>query len=944
MKSTINYALFVLPLFILISGLQAQETIGRNLWQPFYISPRTGSQHVSLDGQWQLGYSAKKVDQLTDLSTVQNWFTTNVPGGTVHWALYRAGKLPDMYEHLNSKLYEWVEDSVWYYKKSFDLDKDISGYYVMLVFDGIDYFSRVWLNGELLGNHQGMYGGPAIEVSKLVKAKGNEVVVEVRSGKETREKGWEGRRDPKNVIKGWEFTGGTGAEPFYTVGMWQGARLEIVPKIHLERPFLITQKLEDGKAFLQLKAEVFVNKQSLDYNLHPWTQKDVHSVPFYGTSLYDAFKSKPFDRNANIKIELIDADGKVLSKEWNIQLFEERNWISEKFEIQNPKLWWPNGMGDPNLYKANVSLQIGGKTVDQIDFDYGIRTIETVASAGPQVGDFWDNWQFVVNGRPFFMKGVNWMPADLLLDLPYDRYKWLVEIAKSAGVQMFRIWGSGLIETENFYEVCNKAGIMVWSEYSMANWDAPEFPLDVFESQVVWSIFRLRNHPSLAVHCGGNEYNAYSKANSVLTGILERNVEMLDGTRPHRRSSPDEGSIHTYPDMDPTWYQREYKYVPYISETGMHSITEAKSLYEIINPEEFKNLGGMYSDEFKNNHPEFLHHFVEFQASRIPRMLSRASHIDDMSNPTLEAIAEASQIGAGEFYQLMSDLTQANYPVTAGLMPWVFKRPWPVVSAIHLVDGFGQPSAPYYFLKRTYESTHVMVKLEYSLLAPGDKVPLDVVVIHAGEKLLPECRVELKVLDKKFNTIQHKAFPVETLEGYSKVTVIGSDEFNIPEDWRDQYFFILAELKDKTGALLSRSVYWPRVLSTMADPETRTKYRESPQPWPTFEHGPWLKPEVAETKTKLQTELISVEQLENGDTKVSLRISNTGKVPAFNTFFDVLGAKRCFLATDNYFWLSPGEEKELELKIRWREKIPNKASVMLTVQAWNAKKQIIKLD
>ena len=914
----------------------AQE--GEDLVQPYYISPRTGDQHIDLNGQWDLGYKGEKIGHINELSGVSNWIQTEIPAGAVHWSLYRAGKFPNMYEHLNSKLYEWVEDSVWYYKRTFDYDQTKSGNYAMLVFDGIDYFSRIWLNGELLGSHAGMYGGPATEVSKLLKAVNNELVVEVRSGKEMREKGAAGRRNPGNVIKGWEFTGGVGAEPFFTVGMWQGVRLETIPAIHMERPFLITKSIEAGKANLEIRLEVFAENHSLNYELHPWSQQTLHKKPFYGESLYKEFTTRNNEKEAVVSIELTDAAGRKTRKEWPVDLFDKRNWIQKEFEIKDPRLWWPNGMGDPDLYKVSLTLKVENRLVDQIDFEYGIRTIETVRSAGPQVGDFWDNWQFVVNGKPFFVKGVNWMPADVLLDLPYEKYDWLTQTAQNAGVQMFRIWGAGLIETEDFYKACNRAGIMVWGEYSMANWDAPEFPKDVFEAQVIWNIYRLRNHPSLAVHCGGNEYNPYSESNAALTGILERSVEMFDGTRPFRRASPDEGSIHTYPDMDPTWYLRNYRYVPYIAESGMHSITEAKSLYEIIDPQEFKDLGEMYSDSFKDNHPEFLHHFVEFQADRIPRMLSRASHIANMHNPTLEEIAEASQTGAGEFYQVMSDLMQSNYPVTTGLMPWVFKRPWPVVSGIHLVDGFGQPSAPYYFLKRTYEDTHVVIRLENLLLAPGERIPLEAAIIHAGNDENVLYTLDLKILDDAFQIVSAKSFKVE---GLSAVTEVGKHEFLIPSDWDDRYFFVLAELKNTDGRLVSRSVYWPRALAMMKDEFTQKKYRESPQPWPIFEKGPWLKEVVSQEKTQLETRILYGKTLENGNTSVRVRITNKGDKPAFGTSLDILGRKRIFYADDNFFWLGAGESREIEIKIKWREESA-RGSTQLVVKAWNAGEQVLK--
>ena len=144
------------------------------------------------------------------------------------------------------------------------------------------------------------------------------------------------------------------------------------------------------------------------------------------------------------------------------------------------------------------------------------------------------------------------MPVDALYDLTADKYDWAVKMAKNLGVQMFRIWGSGLLESDAFYSACNKYGIMVWQDFNIANFDTPEWPQEVWEAQVCQNIFRLRNQPSLAVWCGGNEFNPYSYGNAASMGILERNLSIFDPTRAFLRTSPDAGSMHSYPDFDPS--------------------------------------------------------------------------------------------------------------------------------------------------------------------------------------------------------------------------------------------------------------------------------------------------------------------------------------------------------------------------------------------------------
>jgi beta-mannosidase len=396
----------------------------------------------------------------------------------------------------------------------------------------------------------------------------------------------------------------------------------------------------------------------------------------------------------------------------------------------------------------------------------------------------------VVNGKKFFVKGINWMPVDALYDLTEDKYDWAVRMAKNAGIQMFRIWGSGLLESKEFYDACDKYGIMVWQDFNIANFDTPDWPQEVWEAQVCQNIFRLRNRASLAVWCGGNEFNPYSYGNAASMGILERNLAIFDPTRSFLRTSPDAGSLHSYPDFDPVWY-KGFDLVPYVSETGVHCITDAKNIHEVVDPSELKNLSGMYEKEFVTSHPEFVMHFAEYNPARVPRMLSRASHIDDMSKPTIEMIAEATQVGAGEFYQVMSEGIQSNYPVTVGLMPWVYKRPWPVVAAIHLVDGFGQPSATYYFLKRTYDPTHVLIDIKRLLWAPGEEFPVKAKVLNAVGQRGFAGKIEVRILDEQFKEVWKKEGAIQVSAGTS-VSSTDLGTFLIPENYKEKIFFAVA--------------------------------------------------------------------------------------------------------------------------------------------------------
>ncbi len=907
-------------------GLVAEEV--KQLWQPFYISERSGEQQVDLSADWELNYLDEATNDLTALPD-DGWINVKQPT-SVQWAHYQAGKLPNPYEHLNAEDYKWMEEKVWYYKKSFEVLELNNEDNALLVFDGIDYFSRIWLNGELLGYHEGMWSGPAIEVSeKLNQGESNEIVVEVISGNY----GQWGEFDFKNpgkIIKPRSFARGSSHRPFFALGMWRGVRLEIAPKYHIERPYLVTQEIGDNYAKLHLETELFLGSHTLEHELNPWHETQI--------SNYSRIELAPnnilVDEQIELKVEFFHEGNLKHTKTFEPYALEGRSWVEETFTLKNPKLWYPNGMGEPNLYQVTVSLLVDGESKDSITFDYGVRTIKQVRSAGPRTTDRWKNWQFVVNNEPLFVKGINWMPLDPLYNFDYDYYKWVLEAAKKGRIQMIRVWGGGAIETEEFYDLCNKYGIMVFQGFPKNNNETPDWPQDILAANTVQNIIRLRNHPSLAVWSGGNEFNPYAYGNATTLAVYERSVDDFDPSRMWVRTSPDHGSTHLYPDFDPVWYHKELDIIPFVAEAGIHSIPEAVSLREVVKAEEFEDLGAMYDQGFAENHPEFIYHFMEYSQGRVPRMLSRASHMGDMANPTLEEISIATQISAGEFYQTMSEGIQANYPVTTGLMPWVFKRPWPTVSAIHLLDGFGQPSAPFYFLKRTYAETRVMLGPIHSLWAPGESIPLDVLVIHGGKKQLKQLDLNISILDEAFNEIYSDQIPVKSVQSGPLVHDVGVDQsFEIPQFLADTYMFIILELKSSSGEIVSRATYWPRVLSDL-DGQTPAEFRSTPQPWLTFKNGPWLKDIVAKSPTQIEAQIT---QSDNKDryTYFDVTVSNDGDKPSFVTRVDVLGAKRLFVLDDNFFWLAPGEERKLSGKIKWREgTIPDAPQIQ--INAWNA--------
>ena len=221
-----------------------------NLSQPYYIEPRRGENHLCLDGLWDFGYAPDQVP----LQDVPYTMQAKVPG-SVFWSLYEAGKMPNPYVSMNNKQFGWVDDQVWYYRKRFSMEgKKISGK-AILCFDGACYFTRVWLNGTLLGEHEGMFGGPFCEVSALLKEEGeNELVAEVRACN-YKNPLFTPRNEHKEIpypIIPWNLMREDSCldGDFNVIGLWRGVRIELLQDTHLSRPYLYTQSIADDRAKL----------------------------------------------------------------------------------------------------------------------------------------------------------------------------------------------------------------------------------------------------------------------------------------------------------------------------------------------------------------------------------------------------------------------------------------------------------------------------------------------------------------------------------------------------------------------------------------------------------------------------------------------------------------------------------------------------------------------
>ena len=218
---------------------------------PFYIDRHPSE--LLLDGEWSFTY----IDDGCDEPWTLDYSHRAILPASAYRCLERAGILPDPYFGTNSKLYEWVDKKIWYFTRNFTLENK-DGHDVFLCFDGVGYFCRVWLNGTLLCAHEGMFGGPIMEVSEHIRTGENTLIVEVTppapdhnlnplhdDRARTQIVPWNLRRDAS-----------TSNGDFIVFGIWRSIRLEIVPKTHISRPYLFTRSIEGNVAKLRLSVEI----------------------------------------------------------------------------------------------------------------------------------------------------------------------------------------------------------------------------------------------------------------------------------------------------------------------------------------------------------------------------------------------------------------------------------------------------------------------------------------------------------------------------------------------------------------------------------------------------------------------------------------------------------------------------------------------------------------
>jgi beta-mannosidase len=590
-----------------------------------------------------------------DATQVSPWRAAVVPG-CVHRDLLRHRLIPDPFWGTNELDLQWIEEHDWEYRASFNAPRSLLAEEVVeLVADGLDTVATVLLNGREVARTDNMFLSGRWNARPFLRAGKNELLIRFGSAMEyirTHRTGHNPRdiNDPVGrctVIRkqqcqfGWDW-----GPRFVTSGIWRDIRLEGWTGNRLESVRMTQDHRAGGSVVLQFAPELA--------RLDP-------DARFRGT---------------------VSHDGRIVATIENLRA-----------EIVSPMLWWPRGQGAQPLYDVDVELTGGdGTSMGRWKRRIGLRTIALDRHADP----WGQSFQFVVNGRPVFAKGANWIPAhSFVAGLTRTDYERDLRSAVDANMNMLRVWGGGIYESEDFYDLCDELGLLVWQDFMFACtlYPADNAFLASARAEADDQVRRLRHRACLALWCGNNEVfgcNAdllstdkklFAEYEALFHMALPDAVAAQDGVTPYWPSSPWRGDLDAslqageargdthYWDV---WHARkpvkDYENCAFrfASEFGMQSFASGETQAGFCPPEDANVFGPTMTNHQKNR---FGNQIILDYVSRQYRFPKDQ-----------DALIFLSQLNQAECMRVGVEHYRRSMPRCMGALYWQLNDCWPVAS------------------------------------------------------------------------------------------------------------------------------------------------------------------------------------------------------------------------------------------------------------------------
>lgn len=737
-----------------------------------------------LDEEWRLKLGDKYSVSTPKEIRNKKWINAEVPG-TVHTDLLKNNLIDEPFYSNNEIKLGWIAESDWIYKTVFDSPFESGDSFpIKLVFEGLDTVSKIYLNGTCLGVSENMFLKYEFDVSNCLKEMKNELEIFFESpvNYSIEEENKLGKlpvalESHRVYIRKAQYSFGWDWGPsFPTMGIWRSVYLVKESKAVIKDIRFNTLKLHDNSAVVEIIFNVKKNTEEI------------------------------ITAKVNLSFE-----GSCFGKQ--IKISKEDNRV--QLEIEKPSLWMPNGYGNPTLYNLEIQLEDSSQiVVDSISKKIGIRKIEL------QLEEKGENtFRLIINSKKIFAKGANWIPGDAFLPrVKREKYKVLLEYAKEANMNLIRVWGGGIYEDDNFYELCDELGLLVWQDFMFACGAYPEHDdfIQNIKKEFSYNIKRLQHHTSIAIWCGNNENEwmwhqqqktsyklmpGYKIYHEIIPGLLKE----LDPLRPYLPSSPfgfDEdpnsqtsGNRHQW-DVWSRWI--DYNEVVtdkslFITEFGFQGPANKSTFEKFIPKKERKIHGEIF--EFHNKQIEGPERVSRFLCAHLP-----------MSTKWDEYIYLA-QLNQGLALKTCLEHWRFNQPETNGSIIWQINDTWPVTSW-SLIDSELKPKSAYHFVKNSFSP----IALKFSLY--DDRIEL--IALNQNDKDA-KCILQIKQFSSHNGKILLKEKSSVTLEKESIncIRVMGKEYVSTD--------ILIATLYDTEGNQIHRNFLQFKEWKHLKLPKTKIK-------------------------------------------------------------------------------------------------------------------------
>ena len=603
--------------------------------------------------------------------------SANVPGSVYH-DLYSANLIPDPFYRDNEMEALALMDHDFHYTRSFVVDQTLlESDAVLLRCEGLDTIATVYVNGEVVGIANNMHRIWEFDVKQVLRV--GENTIEVRFASPTKyikeqyaKSVADGSSDAMvgfphirkaHCMFGWDW-----GPRLPDAGIWRDISVIGVDVARI-RDVHVLQHHEDGKVRLNIRTHL----------------------------------NKVTDGDVKVSVFVTDPDGEILAAH------------GEDCEIvvENPKLWWPAGIGDQPLYRVSVTLAGETGQLDTWSRRIGLRTM----TVNREKDEWGEKFAHCVNGVDVFAMGADYIPEDNLLPrVNPERTRRLLEDARAANMNCVRIWGGGYYPDDFFYDICDELGLLVWQDFmfACAVYNLTEEFEENIRAEFVDNVRRLRHHPSLALWCGNNEMEDFVKQGEWVSCERQRAdyIKMYEYIIPkilkeedpqafYWPASPSSGGSFDFP-QDPNrgdvhywmvWHgllpftdYRNHKF-RYVSEFGFQSFPCMETIESFTEPED-RNVFSYVMEKHQRN------------ASANGRIVSYLSQMY-LYPREMSDLVYASQLLQAQAMQYGVEHWRRNRGRCMGAVVWQLNDCWPVASWAS-IDYYGRWKALHYYEKRFF--------------------------------------------------------------------------------------------------------------------------------------------------------------------------------------------------------------------------------------------------